>query len=230
MKRFIYMCLTVCLLVGCSTYRMPPFSQQNDWKLSGNTVSSVSKATTVDFAKGEVFPIINASNGEYDLNFITSQADFDRYDPTCAKYIKDVLKSIPMNIESIDLILADRYLILTPSIQNHWLPDYVRRGDGAQLVTQANPVESDVQAHDELWRNYVINEKMNQIVVVDRIVKNGKHLAIAYIMQSEKHGLPFHLTTHYDILDKHNIQAVGTYMEYLLGITTDALHSTIPAQ
>ena len=48
----------------------------------------------------------NAGNGEYDLHFITSQDGFNAYDPKCAKYITDVLKQIPLKIDSVEVILS----------------------------------------------------------------------------------------------------------------------------
>lgn len=167
----------------------------------------------------------NASNGEYDVHFITNQSDWNRYDPICAKYMKGVLKSIPLKIDSIEVILADQYMILTTDVNNRWKPDMVRRADGVKVAAQANPVESLVQPHDELWRNIVFNDKMQQVIVVDRLIKNGRHYAIVYVLQSEKKGLPWAITFQYDVLDRHNAQFTGSYLDRLLDISIDALEN-----
>jgi hypothetical protein len=97
--------------------------------------------------------------------------------------------------------------------------------DGAVLTVQANPVESLVQPHDELWRNLIFNKRQHQITVVDRLVKNGKHYAIVYVLQSECKSSPFTRNIQYDINNPRNIQSVGTQLEALMDISVNALES-----
>ena len=176
----------------------------------------------VDFGDGI---LANASNGDYDLNFITSQAEFNAYEPRLAKYLTDVVKNIPLNVKSIEAILADEYLILSIEPNNTWGPDYVRRTDGAILTVQANPVPSLVQPQGELWRNLIINKSKHQIIVVDRLIKNDRHYAIVYILQSESKSSPYSRNTQYDITSPRNIQTVGTWLEGLMKTSIKALES-----
>ena len=166
--------------------------------------------------------------GDYDLNFITRQTGFNAYNPKCAKYVADVVKRIPLKIDSINVIVADEFLILSPNVVNAWEPDYVRRADGAVLTVQALPVESLVQPHDQLWRNLIINKKKRQIIVVDRLVSNGKHYAIVYILQSECKSSPFVRNTLYDITDPRNIQSIGTHLDALMEISVNSLQKSPP--
>ncbi|MBR5101637.1 MAG: hypothetical protein IK092_00755 [Muribaculaceae bacterium] len=221
-----FIVLITLALAGCSTYTMPPFASTSDWQRQSNEVFSPMADMRIDFAGGNRFPLANLSDGDYDLHFITTQADFDNYNTECAKYIKDVVKSIPFTIDSIQLIFADQYLVMSSSMFNQCKPDYVRRADGSWMVVEANPVKSDVQPHNELWRNLIFSNSKHRIVVVDRIIKNGKHYAIAYVLQSEKKGVPCATGFQYDILNRQNIQSIGTYLEYLLGISVDAMKST----
>ena len=226
MRRFLLTLLVAGCLAGCSGYRLPPFAQAGLWQRQGNAVLNAAGDVRIDFAEPGAL-LANASNGDYELNFVVSQADFDRYDAAWAKYLTDVLRAIPLRIDSIDLILADQYAVLSTNAINAWRPDYVRRADGAWLVAQANPTASSVQPHDELWRILVFDSKKHQIVVVDRMVKRGHHYAIVYVMQSERKGIRHRTRFHYDILDRRNVQAVGTHLEYLLGISVNAMNSRV---
>lgn len=218
-------CAAVMMTVlgGCASYEMPPFGQSDAWRLQGNTVINEAVGMRVNFGGESVFPLTNASNGDYDLHFVTGKSDFERYDPACAAYLKDVLKSIPMKIEKVDVMLADCYMIVTPSPLVRWAPDVVRKADGSVWYTQANPVTQLIQPHDELWRNLVINKSRHQIVVVDRMVKNGHHRAIVYVLQSEKKGVPLAQTFDCDILDLHNAQLLGGCLDDLFKISINAL-------
>lgn len=227
MKRLLIICLSVLFLASCSTYDLPPFASEGRWELQGNAVVNRTDNMMIDFGGGNVFPMSNASDASYDLHFVVNREQFNSYDPAVAEYLKDVLKAIPLRIDSVELILADQYMVLSTSLFNYWKPDYIRRADGSQHVVEANPVTSEIQPHDELWRNLLFDSKKRQIVVVDRLIKNGKHYAIVYIMQSEKKGIPFATPFHYNILDRHNIQPVGGHLEHLLGISINALNSSV---
>lgn len=157
MKHILYMGLLVCCLASCARYQMPPFRNVNTWRLHDNAAINDREGIRVDFGGGNPAPITNASNGDYDLNFIVSQSDFNHY--SCAAYIKDVLKALPLRIDSIEVILADQYLILTTDATKSFLPDIIRRADKSRVVEQAMPVESLTQPQDEIWRNIVYNDK-----------------------------------------------------------------------
>lgn len=200
---------------------MPSFSNSGGWWQRDNSVGN--NDLKVDFGGDGL--LANASNGDYDLNFITSQAEFEAYEPKLAKYLADVVRSIPLNIKSIDAILADEYLILSIEPINTWVPDYVRRADGAILTVQANPVANLVQPKGELWRNLIINKSKRQIIVVDRLVKNDKHYAIVYILQSESKSSPYSINVQYDITNPRNIQTVGTWLEALMKTSVNALEN-----
>ncbi|MBO4870440.1 MAG: hypothetical protein J5565_00460 [Muribaculaceae bacterium] len=226
MRQFVYSCVLLCCLTSCAGYQLPPFGTTDEWKLNGNVVDN--GHMQVNFGGESTSPLANASNGEYDLNFITSKALFNAYDPSCAKLMTDVVKRIPLKIDSIDVMLADQFLILSTSVTSKWKPDYIRRGDGAFYVTQANPIETLVQPHDEIWRNLIFNKKEHQIIVVDRLVQRGKHYAIVYVMQSERKNTA--ICYQYDITDPQNVQAVGTQLESLLSISIKALEKSCTHQ
>ena len=221
MRRFLPILLLTACLASCTRYTLPSFGTFGQWRLLENGVTNGDM--TVNFAGDGI--LANASDGNYDLHFITSQAEFDAYEPRCAKYLTDVIRHIPLNVDSIAVILADEFLILSPAVNNAWEPDYIRRADGAVLTVQANPVESLVQPHDELWRNLIFNKRQHQITVVDRLVKNGKHYAIVYVLQSECKSSPFTRNIQYDINNPRNIQSVGTQLEALMDISVNALES-----
>lgn len=223
MRKFIYTFLVGLSLAGCARDRLPSFGTSNDWTLQGSTVYN--HEMSADFGNNGM--LANSGNGNYDLNFITSQQQFNAYDTKISKYIADVIQQIPLKINSIDVILADQFLILTTNPINAWEPDYVRRPDGAILTVQANPVGSLVQPHDELWRNLVINKNKHQIVVVDRFVKNGTHYAIVYILQSESKSSPFTRVVQFDITNPHNVQSTGTLIDGLMQISVNALEGNV---
>ena len=227
MKRRLSQLLMILTLVlaSCSKQVMPPFGMHSDWTLQGNAVSSIANGLAVDFGSKSSSAITNAGNGSFELNLIQSRDDYNRYDPALARYMADVVKQIPLRIDSIELILADQYLILATNPINRWLPDYIRRTDGSQMVVEANPVDSDIQPHDELWRNFIFNNKKHQLTVVDRFVKHGKHFAIVYVVQSAKKGIPLKHTFNFNVCNRQNIQFVGTYLEALLQISIDAMQS-----
>lgn len=212
-------------MVSCNSYKTPQFGCNTHWTLEGNHAYSATNGIDIDFGNGSAFPIANSGNGEYDLTFITDAKKFSLYDRACQDYMTSMLKQIPIVIDSIDFFLADRYAVVHYNALTRLKPDMVIQSDSATLVWQANPRESIVQPHDELWRNFVIDKKQSRIAVVDRMVKNGQHLAIIYIMQNARKKLPFAGTMHYDIFDIHNTQATGTAMEWLLGISMKAWKS-----
>lgn len=220
----IYLFLSAILFAGCSHRVLPPFGSGSQWSLNGNTVSNNDIA--VNFGGGQASPLFNASDGSYDLHFITTQDQFNSLEPRCAGYLADVISQIPLRIDSICVILADEFMILSPGVLNNWMPDYVRRADGVLLNVEANPVESPVQPHDQLWRNLIINKSKRQIIVVDRIVKSGKHFAIVYVLQSQSKRSPLTRGVHYDVTSPLNVQSIGTHLEYLLGISANALESS----
>ncbi len=206
-------------LASCGRYQLPSFGSSSDWELIDNMV--INSDMAVNFGGNDI--LANASNGDYDLHFITSKEGFNAYDPKCAKYLADVVKQIPLKIDSIEVILADQYLILSTNANSAWEPDYVRRADGAILTVQANPVQSLVQPQDELWRNLIINKSKHQIIVVDRLIKNNRHYAIAYVLQSESKSSPLSRNIQYDITSARNIQSTGTMLEALISKSVDAM-------
>lgn len=197
---------------------MPSFGTGTGWTLQGNTVAN--RYLQVDFGGDDI--LANASDGSYDLHFVTSQEGFNAYDSKCTGYLTDVIKHIPLKIDSIDVIFADQFLILSPNVINAWEPDYVRRADGGILTVQAHPVESLVQPHDQLWRNLVVNKAKRQITVVDRLVKNGRHYAIVYVLQSESKSSPYAINYQFDITDPRNMQSIGTQLEALMKTSVNA--------
>lgn len=219
MNKQLYSFLMAMCLAGCSSYQMPPFSTSGDWSLQGGTVSN--KDVSVRF--GENGSLANAFDGAYDLNFVTSQQKFNTYDAKCSKYLADVVRQIPLEIDSVDVILADQFLILTTNAAEGWEPDYVRQADGMVYTVQANPMRSLIQPHDELWRNLIVNKRRHQIIVVDRLIKNQKHYALVYVLQSERKGSPTTRCVQYDITNPRNIQSVGTLIDGMMAISVNAL-------
>lgn len=215
-------------LAGCSVSKVPPFASSSRWALDGNVVSSERHGVAINFGGESVFPISNMSNGEYDLHFITNEEQFQAYDPYCRDYIASAISKIPLTIDSLQLVLADQFIVFTPNLYSRWMPDLVRQSDGVELVVEANPRDGAIQPHDEIWRNFIFDSKRHRILVVDRLVKNGKHLGIVYIMQGEDKHVPFSGNFHYDITARRNIQSVGEHMRALLDITIDASNSTVP--
>ena len=218
--------IVTLFLIGCSNkYQMPPFCHNDDWRLLGNHAQNERTHTDIDFGAGSVMPITNASNGQYDLNFITDDAGFNEYDALCQRYAATLLKRLPMTIDSIGFILADQFLVVHPALDTRWRPDLIRRADGVVLAAQAFPPDGDVQPHDQLWRNFIFDKKMGRIAVVDRLVKNGKHLALIYVLQNENKHVPFAGTFNYDIFSRNNVQFIGMTMEGLLNISVGALET-----
>ena len=90
--------MALCL-AGCASYTLPPFGTSGDWSLQNSTVHH--KDITMDFA--EIGSLANAFNGEYDLTFVTSQSKFNAYDAKCSRYLSEVVKQIPLEIDSINV-------------------------------------------------------------------------------------------------------------------------------
>ena len=213
-------------LAGCSVSKIPPFASSR-WTLDGNVVSNARHGVAINFGGKSVFAITNMSDGEYDLHFITGDEQFQACDPYCREYIASAISKIPLIIDSLQLVLADQFIVFTPNLYSRWMPDFVRQSDGVELVIEANPRAEAIQPHDEIWRNFIFDNKRHRILVVDRLVKNGKHLGIVYIMQGEDKHVPFSGNFHYDITARRNIQPVGEHMRALLDITIDASNSTV---
>ena len=211
-------------LAGCSSYKMAPFASGSDWSLKGNTVTSVKPAMSVNFGGDNIAPLSNMSDGDYNLHFIASDEAFARYSPECRKFVTDVLKKIPLQFESVELMLADQFIVLTPAVANAWMPDMVLQADGASYVVEANPVAGAVQPHDQLWRNVITDKRSKRITVVDRFVKDGHHYVIVYVLQSQTSKLPFVTAAHFDVTNPCNVQAVGTWLESLMHISEKAWH------
>ena len=222
MKHFLSFLFLAGCLAGCASHSLPPFGTGTDWQLHGNTVVNDRYGLTVNFGGDSPMPLSNAFDGLYDLHFITTQAEFERYDPACARYMSDIVKSLPLSIDSINVALAEQFLIVTPSVVNHWKPDLIRRTDGTQFVAKTIPRDSNVQPHDELWRNLVFNDRKGQLIVVDRLIKDGHHYAIVYVLQSTNKHLPMAITYNYDVLDRHNTQHIGAALDHLIDISVAA--------
>lgn len=219
MRKYLQYLIVALCLTSCAKYQMPPFGVGAGWTQKDNVVAN--RDLQVNFGGDDI--LANASDGSYDLHFITNQAGFNAYEPKYASYLTDVIKRIPLKIDSIDVIFADQFLILSPSVINAWEPDYVRRADGAIMTVQGYPLESLVQPHDQLWRNLVIDKAKRQIIVVDRLVKNGRHYAIVYVLQSESKSSPYSIGYQYDITDPRNMQSIGTALEALMKTSANAL-------
>lgn len=58
---------------------------------------------------------------------------------------------------------------------------------------------------------------------MDRLIKDGKHRALVYVLQSAKKGLPLANTFHYDLFNRRNVQCLGDHLNYLMGISSNAL-------
>ena len=224
MKTFQLYILMILALgsLGCSSYRMAPWATGSRWTLDGNTVAGGQAAVSIDFGAGDMMPISNASTGDWDLHFITDSAGWAATDANSREYITSAMRHIPLAVDSMEFALAERYIVFTPSVVNRWLPDIVRLADGAEVVVEANPLESAMQPHDQIWRNVIFDDKLKRLLVVDRFVKNGRHLAVVYILQSETPRVPFASTFHYDVTARRNTQPVGEHLRYLLDITIDA--------
>lgn len=186
---------------------MPPFSKAGEWRLQDNALINEKSKLKLDYSHNDTFTNADSES----LNLITSEAAFGQYEPAKAKYMKDALKSIPLKTDSIEVILTDDIIVLTPSIQAQWRPDYIVQADGSIWVEQAWPVSSLVQPHDQLWRNLIINKKKKQIITVDRFVKQGRHFAVVQIYQSEHRKAPWANGT-MDYTDSRNIQHVGSML------------------
>lgn len=216
-------------LAGCSNGKMPPFASSSQWSLDGNVVSSVRRGTKINFGGANPFPMTNLSNGEYDLNFIVNDAQFQAYDSNCKTFIASAINKLPLKVDSVELVLADQYVVFIPAFDIKWMPDFVRQADGSELVVEAQPRNEAKQSKDEIWRNVITDKKQHRILVVDRLVKNGLPLGIMYIIQGDNKRLPFSSTFHYDVTSPRNIQPVGEHMRFLLDIT-QAAHQSHVAQ
>ena len=220
---------SLLLLAGCSTSKMPPFATASRWTLDGNEVSSAVRGMSINFGGTSPFALSNMSDGDYDLHFITSDAQYQAYATHCKRYINSVIKQIPLKIDSLELVLADQFVVFTPSANSQCRPDLIRRADGAEIVCDVldNAKGTFSQPHDEIWRNVVFNNGQHLFLVVDRLVKNGKPIAIAYIIQGDDKHVPFSGTYHYDVTSRRNTQPVGEQMRWLLDITIAASGSQV---
>lgn len=226
--KYLIICAVAALaLAGCSSGTVPPFASSSQWSLDGNVVSSVRRGMTINFGGTNPFPMTNLSNGEYALNFIVNDAQFQAYDSNCKKYIASAIDKLPFNVDSLELVLADQYVVFVPVASTKWMPDFVRQADGSELVVEAQPRRYAKQPEDEMWRNVITDNKQHRILVVDRIVKNGTPLGIMYIIQGDNKKLPFSNTFHYDVTSPRNIQPVGEHMRFLLDITKAAHQSQV---
>ena len=202
-------------LAGSARYQMPPFSTAGEWRQQGNALVNEKAKLRLDYSSSVPdIPRQNASDGSEELHFITSQEAFEQYDPACREFVEEVLKSIPMKIDSIEAIFADDIIVLTPNKWSEWRPDYFCMHDSSTWVEQAWPLGNLVLPHDQLWRNIIINKKKHQILTVDRFVKNGQHFAIVQIYQSKNKKVPWTNCYTVDFTNPRNIQHVGGVLNY----------------
>ena len=108
---------TALALAGCSSAKIPPFASSSQWQLDGNVVSSAHRAMAINFGGTDPFPITNLSNGEYALNFIVNDAQFQAYDSNCKTFIASAINKIPLDIDSVELVLADQYVVFLPTMR-----------------------------------------------------------------------------------------------------------------
>lgn len=229
MKHLLPNLLALFLLSSCSSYKLPPFAASSAWTLHENVASSEVCGMEINFGGKSVFPITNAGNGEYGLNFINTANLFEAYDPFLRKYMTSAMSKIPLSVDSVEFFMADQYIMFIPGAENKWKPDLVRQADGTELVVEAQPLKSLIQPEDEIWRNCVFDDSRHRLIVVDRLVKNGLRHAIVYIMQGEDSHVPFTSTFHYDVTNRHNTQPVGEHLRALLDITIEASQSEVTA-
>ena len=123
MKRILFASLLISCLAACSTYQMPPFGSGGEWHAEGNSLVHDKALLRLDCSQEAGMPNVNAFDRSEGLRFIDSNAGFACYDKVHADYIKDVLKSIPMKVDAIDVIFGDDFMVLTPAVDNQWRPD-----------------------------------------------------------------------------------------------------------
>ncbi len=214
--------IAALLMTGCSSYSMAPFASGSNWSRNGNTVSGGNPVMSINFGGDNIAPLSNLIDGDCDLHFIDSDVAFAQYGPVCRKFVTDVLKDVPLRFDTVQFILADKFVLLTPAVANGWLPDMVLQTDGVTYVAEANPVAGTVQSRDQLWRNVITDKRSKRVTVVDRFFKDGRQWAIVYVLQSQTQRLPFATAAHFDVADPRNVQAVGTWLESLMGVSHEA--------
>ena len=88
MRKVLYLVVLMCCLASCARQGLPLFSTSGDWRQRGNVVEN--SDMKVQFGGDGI--LANAGNGQYELNFITSEAEFNAYEPKLSNYLTDVIK------------------------------------------------------------------------------------------------------------------------------------------
>ena len=109
-------------MAACSTYQMPPFGISGEWHAEGNALIHDQTRLRLDCSQQDGMPNVNAFDRSDGLRLIDSETGFACYEKAFAEYIKDVLKSITMKVDAIDVIFGDNFMVLTPAVDNQLRP------------------------------------------------------------------------------------------------------------
>ena len=108
--------------------------------------------------------------------------------------IQRSLRAIPVHIDSICFIVNDTYIVATLDSKHvKWLSDYESWKYLGKYTFYGNHIYGRVQkeipqlSKGLIWRNLIKVSKYH-IVCVDRVKIEGKHLAIIYIILSDRKG------------------------------------------
>lgn len=200
-------------LMSCSSQHFA-FSDSSQWYYNKKTATVENKVdgTHYQFFQAGMEPV-NITEQTYVPNFITGSNFNKEYKGY--KLLHDCLSDVPVRIEAVDFILADRYVLATlASEERQWQPDYTIDLKEGSLMLMENGGMMDTSHGDFMKRNIIRNARDKRVVCVDRFILGGKPKALIYYCQSEMKKYPFASLFHWTTTRFENLQMLGVTLDF----------------
>ena len=190
------------LMAGCGSTELI-FMSEESWKFTPNGVTAVNELL------GEEYQFCDW--GSYEQNLVdTCDAHFvakETFNKSycCYKFINRVISSVPLDIDTVYFVAADRFVVARLCKQQAiWKPDYdFQKNEEGKYVSWCTESRgygetySTVPQTGHYWRNLIKLSRLECVVCVDRFIINNKLMAVMYAIPSDSSELPYgcHWTT-----------------------------------
>lgn len=222
--RIIFIVLMCGVLFSCNAPKMI-FSHEG-WQLDTlrSRVSNSQKNMFMRFLENnDLRPFPTFTGDTMDLHFFVTDKNAQTY--PFDKYMREKLKSVPLEIDTVCFILANQYVVVKLGGQRKKLePDMENvknmiTGDYSRYVktSYSMPNTNMLPSKGEYWRNYIKLKRQKCVLCVDRMVLKNVPYAIIYIVQTEGRDMPF--CSKYDVTDFGSIQVLSDVLDYYNGLS-----------
>lgn len=216
------MFLGLSILMSCSSQRFA-FSDSSQWYYNKKiaTVENKVDGTHYQFFQAGMEPV-NITEQTYVPNFITGNNFNKKYKGY--RLLHDCLSDIPVKIETVDFILADRYVLATlSSEEKQWVSDYTIDLNKGSLMLMENNDKNNTSYGDFMKRNIIRNDRDKRVVCVDRFMLGGKPKALIYYCQSELKKYPFAPLNHWTTTRFENLQVLAEILDFYKSLSENII-------